>query len=306
VITLNRSDSRSLKDQLVGQLRFLVASGRFRIGERLPSTRTLASRLSISFHTVRKAYAQLADEGVLEAVPGSGYRVLERHSESRGNRLEQGASVMQAALRTLVGLGLSDSEMAYLFEEQLDLISSDTESPRFVYVAEFREAAEEGAAFLEGLLGHGVEGVPLARLESASGADYAITALPLVRRVMEHLPRTDVLGVQVTLSPEAAGAAARLYDHQTLLLVVRYSDAVGPLSRMIKSASGFGGQIIALAVEEGDTRLGGLVRQSDLVLYTTGAHRALRSHLASGAAHRVVEVTVARSEVERLREELPG
>lgn len=305
MITLNRSDSRSLQDQLVDQIRFLVASGRYRIGERLPSTRALAERLSISFHTVRKAYSQLAAEGVLEAVRGTGYRVLERHPHSRGDRLEQGAEVMQTALRALVGLGLSEAEMAYVFEEQLDLITSDEDAPRFLYVAEFREAAEAGAALLGGLLGHEVDGIPLARVASAPIPDYAITALPLVRRVMEKMPRADVLGVQVALTPGAADAAARLLEHQTLLLVVRYPDAIGPLTRMLKAESGFSGQIIALAVEEGDSRLGGLVRQSDLLLYTPGAQRAVRPHFGSGGMHRQIEATVPRPEIERLRAELP-
>lgn len=306
MITLNRSDSRSIQEQLVDQVRFLVASGRFRVGDRLPSTRVLAERLSISFHTVRKAYALLATEGFLKAIPGSGYHVLEHFPESRGDRLEHGADVMQKALRTLVGMGLSESEMAYLFDEQLDLITAVEDGPRFLYVAEFRESAEAGAQLLKGMLGHDLEGVPLARIESAAAADYAITALPLVRRVMERMPRSDVLGVHVTLTPSAADAAARLFDHQTLLLVVRYPDAIGPLSRMVKAESGFAGQIIALAVEEGDTRLGGLVRQSDLLLYTPGAQRTVRPHLNSAGMHRSIEVTVPRSEVERIRVELPG
>lgn len=305
MITLNRSDARPLQEQLVEQVRFLIASGRYRPGELLPSTRALAARLDLSFHTVRKAYAHLAGEGLLEAVRGSGYRVLEQRVQPRGDRLEEGASVLQDALRRLVGLGLSESEMAYLFEEQLDLITAAEERPQFAFVADFAEAAEAGARQIGPVLGHEVDAVPLARIADAADADYAVTAFPLVRTVMERLPRADVLGVQVRLPADATSAAARLYDHQTLLLVVRYPDAIGPLTRMIKAESGFGGQIIALAVEAGDSRLGGLVRQCDLLLHTSGALRAVRPHLAAAAMHRTVDVVIPRAEAERLRSELP-
>jgi GntR family transcriptional regulator/MocR family aminotransferase len=53
-------------------LREAVAAGRLRAGERLPSTRALASDLGAARGTVAEAYAQLVAEGWLQARQGSG------------------------------------------------------------------------------------------------------------------------------------------------------------------------------------------------------------------------------------------
>ena len=102
-----------------------------------------------------------------------------------------------------------------------------------------------------------------------------------------------------------AAAAARLFNHQTLLLAVRFADSIGPLSRMLRAESGFEGQVIATALEEGDTRLGTLIRQADLLLYTPGVERRVRPHFGSAAVHRVIEPVVSRSGIDRIREQTP-
>jgi GntR family transcriptional regulator / MocR family aminotransferase len=59
-------------------LREAVSSGRLRPGTRLPSSRALAADLGIARNTVAEAYGQLAAEGWLHSVQGSGTRVADR------------------------------------------------------------------------------------------------------------------------------------------------------------------------------------------------------------------------------------
>ena len=61
--------------QLMDQLRALVASGRLRPGDLVPSVRQLGEALSVNMMTVSKAYAKLEAEGVLERDRGVGMRV---------------------------------------------------------------------------------------------------------------------------------------------------------------------------------------------------------------------------------------
>jgi GntR family transcriptional regulator/MocR family aminotransferase len=68
---------RSLQTRLYERLRSDILSGRFRGGEKLPSSRALASSLRLSRTTVVLAYEQLLAEGYLEARPGSGTFVSE-------------------------------------------------------------------------------------------------------------------------------------------------------------------------------------------------------------------------------------
>lgn len=306
MINLNRGDTRSLHDQLVEQVRYLVAAGRMRPGEVLPSTRRLAEQLGISFHTVRKAYLSLAAQGVISSHSGSLYRVLEPADSPKSERLETGAAVIQETLRRLVSLGLDEEEISYLFEEQLELEETEAQEERLTFVEEFTEAADYQATECTRLLGRGVEAVTLLQAGTLAGVDYALTPFHLVRAVMEKLPHTDVIGVQVGLSPDACAAVARLFDHQTLLLVVRFADSIGPLSRRIRAITGFGGQVIATVVDEPDSRIGALVRQSDVFLYTPATARRVRTHFGSAPVHHAIHPVLSNAEMDRIRSLLPG
>ena len=62
----------SLYERLCDSLRESIACGRLAPGTRLPSTRSLARELRVSRNTVVNAYEQLALEGFVVAVRGSG------------------------------------------------------------------------------------------------------------------------------------------------------------------------------------------------------------------------------------------
>jgi GntR family transcriptional regulator/MocR family aminotransferase len=62
---LDRTDPRSLQDQLAGRIRAAVADGRLAPGSRLASSRALAAQLGLARGTVDAAYARLAGEGLL-------------------------------------------------------------------------------------------------------------------------------------------------------------------------------------------------------------------------------------------------
>ncbi|MBB3090254.1 GntR family transcriptional regulator/MocR family aminotransferase [Nocardioides albus] len=71
-MTLDRTSSEPLPAQLAEQVRSLVLSGTLRTGDRVPSSRALATDLGVSRAVIEQAYDQLAAEGWLEARRGSG------------------------------------------------------------------------------------------------------------------------------------------------------------------------------------------------------------------------------------------
>lgn len=71
-LTLDRGDSESLHRQLYRALRQAVVDGRLRPGERLPSSRNLATELQISRNTVVNAYEALLSEGYITGKVGAG------------------------------------------------------------------------------------------------------------------------------------------------------------------------------------------------------------------------------------------
>lgn len=61
-IHLNRSSEQPLKRQVYAHIRGQILSGRLGAGEKLPSTRDLASALGVSRNTVGEAYDMLITE----------------------------------------------------------------------------------------------------------------------------------------------------------------------------------------------------------------------------------------------------
>ncbi len=135
MITLDRSSSTPVGEQLAEQLRYQIVSGRYRVGDALPSTRALGDQVGVSFHTVRKAYQALQADGLVEARVGSGYTVTEHVPLAKGERMERGAAVVHEALQRLLGLGLTEAEVEYLVHEQLGLLDHAGRARKVLFVA---------------------------------------------------------------------------------------------------------------------------------------------------------------------------
>ncbi len=65
----------AIYDQIVRQIKFAVAGGILKSGEMIPSVRELARELAINPNTIARAYRQLQDDRVLQAVRGTGLEV---------------------------------------------------------------------------------------------------------------------------------------------------------------------------------------------------------------------------------------
>jgi GntR family transcriptional regulator/MocR family aminotransferase len=74
-LALDRERSSSLQAQIFGQLKSLIQIGELRPGERLPSTRELATSLQVSRNTVVAAFDMLVGQGYVEAQLRSGFQV---------------------------------------------------------------------------------------------------------------------------------------------------------------------------------------------------------------------------------------
>jgi GntR family transcriptional regulator/MocR family aminotransferase len=71
-IVLNRKSATPLRRQIYDEWRRAILAGRFRPGDRVPSTREFAETLGVSRATVSEAWDQLIAEGYLQAARGSG------------------------------------------------------------------------------------------------------------------------------------------------------------------------------------------------------------------------------------------
>jgi GntR family transcriptional regulator len=74
-LIINPQSGVPIYRQVMEQLRSLVASGRLKSGELVPSVRQLSQSLAVNPMTISKAYARLELEGLLERERGIGMRI---------------------------------------------------------------------------------------------------------------------------------------------------------------------------------------------------------------------------------------
>ena len=72
MLNLDYRDARPIYEQVRDGLRRRMVTGAIQEGEKLPSVRSLASRLAINPNTIQRAYESLEAEGYLYSVPGKG------------------------------------------------------------------------------------------------------------------------------------------------------------------------------------------------------------------------------------------
>src|ERR1700758_1605196 len=72
MVAMDRTSSMPLHRQIYNGFRSAILEGRLRPGQRIPSTRVLASEVRVSRFPVLNAYAQLLAEGYLESRIGAG------------------------------------------------------------------------------------------------------------------------------------------------------------------------------------------------------------------------------------------
>lgn len=58
--------------QLRNRFIYLIDSGHYKNGEKLPTVRALAEELNINYHTVNKVYISLEHEGYIRSIRGKG------------------------------------------------------------------------------------------------------------------------------------------------------------------------------------------------------------------------------------------
>ena len=88
MLNLDYRDARPIYEQVRDGLRRLMVTGAIQEGEKLPSVRSLASRLAINPNTIQRAYESLEAEGYLYSVPGKGSLAAPHTGVDQGRKEE--------------------------------------------------------------------------------------------------------------------------------------------------------------------------------------------------------------------------
>ena len=98
--------------QIMEQIRQRIAVGDWRPGQELPSIRTLAVSLRVSVITVKRAYLELENEGVIVTRHGKGSCVADRTALATDLQDQKLDEHLTEAAKLARLLGLSDEELA--------------------------------------------------------------------------------------------------------------------------------------------------------------------------------------------------
>ncbi len=99
--------------QIVERIKELIASGRIRPGDQLPTVRTLALELRVNFNTIARAYRILDESGVISTQQGRGTYIMEMPPP------EVTESIRRKALEALAHRFLTDAERLKASPEEL-------------------------------------------------------------------------------------------------------------------------------------------------------------------------------------------
>jgi GntR family transcriptional regulator len=118
---LNPHASVPIYQQLVEQVRRLVAGGQLAPGAELPSVRDMAQEHTVHPMTISKAYSLLETEGILERQRGKPMRVapLKKNQASTAARLKQIEPQLDALALSARQLELSPEEVIDQLKKKL-------------------------------------------------------------------------------------------------------------------------------------------------------------------------------------------
>ena len=111
--------------QIIDQVKYQVATGMLKEGDKLSSVRELANRLAVNQNTVLKVYNELCRENVLRIERGDGtYVSSSRQGISSSERERVVGNVLREAAVSAVQLDVSLEKMIELLEKEYEQIKS--------------------------------------------------------------------------------------------------------------------------------------------------------------------------------------
>lgn len=124
IFEIHPSSGVPIYRQLVDQVHALIAGGRLRQGDMLPSVRDVAQAAEVNPMTVSKAYSRLEADGVLERVRGQGMRVLgSLCGGTLRQRRQEFRELASPAIHRALQLGLDEQEIRKVLDDILDQLT---------------------------------------------------------------------------------------------------------------------------------------------------------------------------------------
>jgi GntR family transcriptional regulator len=111
--------------QIIDQIKYQVATGVLKEGDRVPSVRELAGRLAVNQNTILKVYNELCRENVFKIERGDGtYVSSNKQNIPAAERKKAVANVLREAVVQALQLDVSLEQAKELLEKEYEAIKS--------------------------------------------------------------------------------------------------------------------------------------------------------------------------------------
>jgi GntR family transcriptional regulator len=108
--------------QVVDRIKEMIADGRLRLGDQLPTVRALALEMRVNFNTVARAYRILDEAGIISTQQGRGTYILDVPPPDVSEAMRQNAfeTLTDRYLADATRLGFSTAETLAFIQQQVD------------------------------------------------------------------------------------------------------------------------------------------------------------------------------------------
>jgi len=257
---------------IADRIRLMIATKQFQVGELLPSTRELGRQLEVSFHTVRKAYGMLEDEGLVSGEQGRGF-VINRQNTSldKSERLETGAEKLKALLEELVGYGLDESEIETLFAEQISYMEWPDRIQSCATIGETKELATILSTSIREQVGVKSDTLSIRDYDKALTYDALFIPIQLVSEFHGMSDSIRIMPVVYHYDADILISIVNRVALDAIGLVTAEEGSIQKIISQLKSSINFTGSFVAGATYGKSLPL--FVRNTDLVVYTPACAR---------------------------------
>lgn len=119
LISIDAESGMPIWLQLRHRLVYMIESGIFEEGERLPTVRELSVSLGINYNTVSKVYQDIERDGYINSKRGKGTFVSRIDDESRSGAKGEAEALTDDYIRRCEELGIPSCKIVALLERRL-------------------------------------------------------------------------------------------------------------------------------------------------------------------------------------------
>ena len=120
IFKIDPSSPKPVYQQIIDQVKYAVAAGRLKEGDRLGSIRDVAVQTRVNRNTVARAYMDLEREGIIRSKTGQGSFISDGPDVSRSRAKRILSDLIDDILVQAHHFRLSGEDVLNLFRERLD------------------------------------------------------------------------------------------------------------------------------------------------------------------------------------------